>query len=93
MVIAKQAMPGIPGTRLLEIVSAQFPAVGKILVSDRPSLDEAIYAFNNAGLDKYIPAPWDPEDVKFTITTLLRQREMKRVNEVFSPISRRAIRS
>jgi putative two-component system response regulator len=81
MVIAKQAMPGIPGTRLLEIVSAQFPAVGKILVSDRPSLDEAIYAFNNAGLDKYIPAPWDPEDVKFTITTLLRQREMKRVNE------------
>ncbi len=81
MVIAKQGMPGIPGTRLLEIVSAQFPSIGKILVSDRPGLDEAIYAFNNAGLDKYIPTPWDSEDVKFTITTLLRQREMKRLNE------------
>jgi putative nucleotidyltransferase with HDIG domain len=81
LVIAKQSMPGIPGGRFLEIVNAQFPDVGKILLSDRPSLDEAIYAINNAGLDKYIPTPWDPEDVKFTITTLLRQREMKRLNE------------
>jgi putative nucleotidyltransferase with HDIG domain len=81
MVIAKQAMPGIPGTRFLEIVHQQFPAVGKILVSDRPGLDEAIYAFNNAGLDKYIPTPWDSEDVKFTVTAMLRQREMKRLNE------------
>ncbi len=81
MVIAAQATPGIAGTRFLEIVSAQFPTVGKILLSGRPSLDEAIHAFNNAGIDKYIPMPWEPEDVKFTITALLRQREMKRLNE------------
>ncbi|HEU4402319.1 MAG TPA: HD domain-containing phosphohydrolase, partial [Candidatus Polarisedimenticolia bacterium] len=81
IVIAKQGMAGITGSRFLEIVSAQFPSVGKILISERPSLDEAIYAFNNSGLDKYIPSPWDPEDVKFTITALLRQREMKRLNE------------
>jgi putative two-component system response regulator len=81
IVIASQRMPGIPGGRFLEIVSSQFPGVIKILLSDRPSLDEAIYAFNNAGLDKYIPMPWDAEDIKFTITTLLRQREMKRMNE------------
>jgi putative nucleotidyltransferase with HDIG domain len=81
LVIATQGMPGIPGGRFLEIVNAQFAGVGKILLSDKPSLDEAIYAINNAGLDKYIPTPWDPEDVKFTITALLRQREMKRLNE------------
>jgi len=81
LVIAIQGMPGIPGGRFLEIVNAQFPGVGKILLSDTPSLDEAIYALNNAGLDKYIPTPWDPEDVKFTITALLRQREMKLLNE------------
>ena len=81
LVIAAQRMPGIPGGRFLEIVNAQFSTVGKILLSDKPSLDEAIYALNNAGLDKYIPIPWDPEDVKFTITALLRQREMKRLNE------------
>jgi putative nucleotidyltransferase with HDIG domain len=81
LVIAAQGMPGIPGGRFLEIVNAQFPGVGKILLSERPSLDEAIYAINNAGLDKYIPAPWEAEDVKFTITTLLRQREMKLLNE------------
>jgi len=81
LVIAAQRMPGIPGGRFLEIVNAQFATVGKILLSDKPSLDEAIYALNNAGLDKYIPMPWDPEDIKFTITALLRQREMKRLNE------------
>src|SRR5262245_23524027 len=81
MVIASQGMPGIAGGRFLEIVNAQFAGVGKILLSDKPSLDEAIYALNNAGLDKYIPTPWDPEDIKFTITALLRQREMKRLNE------------
>jgi putative nucleotidyltransferase with HDIG domain len=81
LVIASQGMPGIPGGRFLEIVNAQFPSVGKILLSERPNLEEAIYALNNASLDKYIPTPWDPEDVKFTITALLRQREMKRLNE------------
>jgi putative two-component system response regulator len=81
LVIAAQGMPGIPGGRLLEIVNAQFAGVGKILLSNKPSLEEAIYALNNAGLDKYIPMPWDPEDLKFTVTALLRQREMKRLNE------------
>jgi cyclic di-GMP phosphodiesterase len=81
IVIANQAIPGIQGGRFLEIVNAQFPSIGKILLSDRPGLDEAIYALNNAGLDKYIPTPWDPEDVKFTITALLRERQMKRLNE------------
>jgi putative two-component system response regulator len=81
MVIATQQMPGMSGGRLLEIVNSQFPGVGKILLSDNPSLDEAIYAFNNAAVDKYIPLPWDAEDIKFTITTLFRQREMSRLNE------------
>ena len=81
MAIVTQSMPGIPGGRLLEIVNAQFPSVGKILLSDAPSLEEAIYTFNNAAVDKYIPLPWGAEDVKFTITSLLRQRQMKRLNE------------
>ncbi|HZN03769.1 MAG TPA: HD domain-containing phosphohydrolase [Candidatus Polarisedimenticolia bacterium] len=81
MVIVSQGLPGIPGNRLLEIVSTQFPAVCRILLSDTPSLDEAIYAFNNSGVDRYIPLPWEREDIKFTISSLLRQREMNRLNE------------
>ncbi len=80
MVIASQKMPGMTGGRLLEIINVQFSGVGKILLSDTPSLDEAIYAFNNAAVDKYIPLPWDAEDIKFTITALFRQREMSRIN-------------
>ena len=81
LVVVSQSDRGIAGGRLLEIINAQFPLVGKILLSDTPSLDEAIYSFNNAGVDRYIPLPWSAEDIKFTITTLLRQREMKRLNQ------------
>ena len=81
MVIVSQGLSGIPGNRLLEIVSTQFPTVCRILLSDKPSLDEAIYAFNNSGVDRYIPLPWEKEDIKFTITSLLKQREMNRLNE------------
>jgi HD-GYP domain-containing protein (c-di-GMP phosphodiesterase class II) len=81
LVITSQTLPGIPGTRFLEIVQSQFPGVIKILVSDRPSLEEAIYAFNNAGLDRYVAKPWEPEDMRFTVTSLLRQAAMRRTNE------------
>jgi putative nucleotidyltransferase with HDIG domain len=81
MVVTDQSLPGIPGTRFLEIVQSQFPGVIKILVSDRPSLEEAMYAFNNAGLDRYIARPWEPEDLKFSVTSLLRQAAMRRTNE------------
>lgn len=81
LVIARHPMPGMSGTRFLEIVSAQFPTAGRILLSDNPSLEEAVNAFNNTGIVRYIPMPWDPEDVEFTVKTLLSQREMKRINE------------
>ena len=81
LVITSQSLPGIPGTRFLEIVQSQFPGVIKILVSERPNLEEAIYAFNNAGLDRYVAKPWEPEDLKFTVTSLLRQAAMRRTNE------------
>ncbi len=81
LVIVSQGLPGMPGNRLLEIINAQFPLVGKILLSDKPALEEAIYAFNNSGVDRYIPLPWESEDIKFTINSLLQQREMKRLNE------------
>lgn len=81
LVIASQKMPGMSGGRLLEIVAAQFVGVGKILLSEQASLDEAISAFNDASVDKYIPLPWDAEDIKFTIASLFKQREMARLNE------------
>jgi putative nucleotidyltransferase with HDIG domain len=81
MVIVAQGLPGIPGNRLLEIINQQFPAVCRILLSDSPSLEEAIYAFNNSRVDRYVPLPWENEDIKFTITSLLRQREMDRLNQ------------
>jgi putative nucleotidyltransferase with HDIG domain len=81
MVVVNQGLPGIAGARLLEIIHAQFPNVARLLLSETPTLDEAIYAFNNSCVDRYVPLPWEDEDIKFTITSMLRQREMQRLNE------------
>lgn len=80
MVIADLIMPGMTGDRLLELVNARFPAVIKILLTGHTGLDSAIYAINNANLDKYISKPWRIEDLQLTLSSLLRQFSLKQDN-------------
>src|SRR5688572_15777719 len=54
LVISDLMLPGMSGERFLEIVHARFPQIGKVLLTGHTGLDSALYAINNAGLDKYI---------------------------------------
>ena len=81
MVIADQNLPGIQGIRLLEMIHKRFPSSVKILLSRNGHLEEAVYAFNNANLDRYLSKPWVPEEMIFAVKSLLRQHRMKRINQ------------
>jgi putative nucleotidyltransferase with HDIG domain len=81
MVISAQDLPGIPGVRLLEMVHNKFPNSVKILLSDNGHLEDAVYAFNNADLDRYLQKPWVQEELQFAVQSLLRQHRMERINE------------
>jgi len=80
MVISDLMMPGMTGDRFLEIVNARFPQVIKILLTGYTGLDSALYTINNASLDKYISKPWQIEDLQLTISSLLRQFQLRQDN-------------
>ena len=78
VVIADQIMPGMKGVELLEEVHRRSPKTVKILLTGQAGLDAVVYAINKAGLDQYIPKPWDEPDLRLTIQSLLSRFRLER---------------
>ena len=78
VVIADQIMPGMKGVELLEEVHKRSPQTVKILLTGQAGLDAVVYAINRAGLDQYIPKPWDEPDLRLTIQGLLSRFRLER---------------
>lgn len=78
VVIADQIMPGMKGVELLEEVNRRSPRTVKILLTGQAGLDAVVYAINRAGLDQYIPKPWDEPDLRLTIQNLLSRFRLER---------------
>ncbi|HET9481554.1 MAG TPA: HD domain-containing phosphohydrolase, partial [Candidatus Polarisedimenticolia bacterium] len=81
MVISDLMMPGMSGDRLLEILNVRFPDIIKVLLTGYARIDSALYAINNANLDKYISKPWQIEDLQLTTASLLKQFQLKNDNQ------------
>ena len=81
VVIADQIMPGMKGVELLEEVHKRSPRTVKILLTGQAGLDAVVYAINRAGLDQYIPKPWDEPDLRLTIQNLLSRFRLERERE------------
>jgi diguanylate cyclase (GGDEF)-like protein len=73
VIIADQIMPGMKGVELLEKVHARDKRTVKILLTGQAGLDAVIRAINNAGLDQYIPKPWDEPGLRLTVESLLEK--------------------
>jgi diguanylate cyclase (GGDEF)-like protein len=80
VVIADQIMPGMKGVELLEEVHRRSPDTTKILLTGQAGLDAVVAAINRAGLNHYIPKPWDEPDLRLAVENLLRQYRLDRQN-------------
>ena len=78
LVICDQVMPGMKGDRFLEAVHQRWPEIMKILLTGEAGLESAIYAINNAGLNRYIEKPWQAEDLLLEVEKLLTQYRLRR---------------
>ena len=78
VVIADQIMPGMKGVELLEEVHRRSPQTMKILLTGQAGLDAVVDAINRAGLNQYIPKPWDEPDLRLTVQNLLRRFRLER---------------
>jgi diguanylate cyclase (GGDEF)-like protein len=73
-------MPGMKGVELLEEVNRRSPSTNKILLTGQAGLDAVVSAINRAGLNRYIPKPWDEPDLRLTVESLLRAYRLGREN-------------
>src|SRR5215467_4259889 len=82
VMIADQIMPGMKGVELLEEVHKRSPSTTKILLTGQAGLDAVVAAINKAGLNRYIPKPWDEPDLRLTVENLLKTFRLHRLNEL-----------
>lgn len=80
VVIADQIMPGMKGVELLEKVHRRFPESRKILLTGQAGLGAVVGAINRAGLNYYIPKPWDEANLRLAVENLVRQYRLASEN-------------
>jgi diguanylate cyclase (GGDEF)-like protein len=80
VVIVDQIMPGMKGVELLEEIHRRSPSTTKILLTGQAGLDAVVAAINRAGLNHYIPKPWEEPDMRLAVENLLRQYRLDREN-------------
>jgi class 3 adenylate cyclase len=81
VVISDMIMPNMKGDELLAIVREKCPETLSILLTGQAEKTDIINAINTAGLYRYIPKPWEVEDLNLTvreaISAFINARELE----------------
>ncbi len=72
VVIADYIMPDMKGDELLKRIHEISPGTLKIMLTGQANLDAIGKAVNEAKLYRYIPKPWEPEDLILTIQEAIK---------------------
>lgn len=84
VVISDYLMPGMRGDEFLIKVHEKNPNTLKILLTGHANIDGITNAINKANLYRYIPKPWDRDDLILTVReavrSFLQEEEIKKKN-------------
>ena len=100
VVISDQIMPKMKGDELLRSVYAISPNSLKIMLTGQADLEAVANAINYAKLYRYIPKPWQCEDLKLTVTEAIyryfqdkqlaeKQIELQEMNQELAKLNRK----
>ena len=81
LIITDQRMPGITGVQLLERSLTIRPDAIKILLTGYTDVQALIDAINAGHVYKYVPKPWDADELKLTVRRALEAYELKESND------------
>ena len=100
VVISDQIMPNMKGDELLRSIYAISPNTLKIMLTGQADLEAVANAINYAKLYRYIPKPWQCEDLKLTVTEAIyryfqdkqlaeKQIELQEMNQELAKLNRK----
>ncbi len=100
LVISDHIMPNMKGDELLRSVHAISPNTLKIMLTGQADLEAVANAINYAKLYRYIPKPWQSDDLKLTVTEAIyryfqdkqlaeKQVELQDMNQELAKLSRK----
>jgi putative two-component system response regulator len=82
LIITDQRMPQMSGVQLLEQSLSIRPEAIKILLTGYTDVEALIDAINSGRVYKYVPKPWDADELRITVKRALETYELKRRNEL-----------
>lgn len=80
VVLTDEIMPGMQGSKLLEIVHQRDPNIMTAMLTGQAGVDDIVYAINHADLNICIKKPWDYGELKNIILDLLERAKQHRLN-------------
>jgi signal transduction histidine kinase len=91
VVISDYLMPGMRGDEFLILVHEKNPHTLKILLTGHANIEGITNAINKANLYRYIPKPWDRDDLILTVReavrSFLQEEEIKKKNAELESIN------
>lgn len=80
LIITDQRMPGMTGVQLLKESLAIRPDAIRILLTGYTDVQALIDAINSGHVYKYVPKPWDRDELKLTVKRALEAYDLKQRN-------------
>jgi len=80
-VIADQVMPGMHGVEFLEKVSERSPATIRMMLTGYADMPSLMRAINESQIYRYIPKPWEPDELRVNVQRALETYELGWKNE------------
>lgn len=80
LIITDQRMPGMTGVQLLKESLAIRPDAIRILLTGYTDVQALIDAINSGHVYKYVPKPWDRDELKVTVKRAIETYELKQRN-------------
>jgi DNA-binding NarL/FixJ family response regulator len=67
VIVADERMPGLSGSELLSLVSREFPATGRVLLTGHATLETSIRAINDGKVCRLLQKPCKPEEFRAAV--------------------------
>ncbi|MEI6127339.1 MAG: response regulator [Pseudomonadota bacterium] len=82
LVVSDEKMPGMSGTEFLAQVRSRYPAVIRIMLTGRPSVDAAMQAINKGEIYRFFTKPWAQDELIISIRQGLEKYALEEENRM-----------